>query len=108
MNEKELQNDCLDYANKNGVFAFTVASVGIFDPVSKTFRTRQRFSINGQADSIAVMPGGYVWFVEFKVPGGKQSKAQLAFEKRLRIMGANYIVIRSFEEFKQFIEREKK
>jgi hypothetical protein len=43
-------------------------------------------------------------FIEFKASKGKQNENQLAFQKAVEAQGYAYVVIRSFDEFKELIE----
>jgi hypothetical protein len=43
-------------------------------------------------------------FIEFKADKGKQNENQIAFKKAVENQGYKYIVIRSFDEFKEMIE----
>lgn len=43
-------------------------------------------------------------FIEFKADKGKQNENQIAFQKAVENQGYKYIVIRSFDEFKEMIE----
>jgi hypothetical protein len=54
----------------------------------------------GVSDTIVVLPDKIV-FVEFKTSTGKQSEAQLEFQKRVIDLGHEYILIRNLDEFKK-------
>lgn len=43
-------------------------------------------------------------FIEFKADKGKQSENQIAFEKAVTTTGYKYVIIRTFDEFKNLIE----
>lgn len=59
--------------------------------------------VAGVAD-MEYLKGGVLYFLEFKTPEGTQSQAQRQFQKRVESEGAKYVVIRSFEQFKEFIQ----
>lgn len=44
-----------------------------------------------------------VWFIEFKLPGGKLSDEQKLFMDNVIVRGHEYRIIYSFEEFKTLI-----
>lgn len=46
---------------------------------------------------------GITWFLEFKLPGGKQSPEQKEFQAEVEARGHMYKILYSFEEFKNFI-----
>jgi hypothetical protein len=52
----------------------------------------------GVADRIVCLPGGVVWFVEVKAPGGRLSPLQMLFGRRMDELGMNYRVIWSRED----------
>lgn len=60
--------------------------------------------LSGVSDLIAVLPGK-VLFIELKLPNGRQSKSQIDFEKRVTILGHQYFIIRSLDEFKELINK---
>jgi hypothetical protein len=60
--------------------------------------------VRGISDLVLVCKG-LVVFIEMKTEKGVQSTHQLGFERRLLERGHIYRVIRSEEEFKDFIER---
>jgi len=47
---------------------------------------------------------GQMYFLEFKTPEGTQSKAQKEFQRQVEAEGGIYLIIRSFEQFKEFIQ----
>lgn len=59
---------------------------------------------NGVPDRIVFMPGGRIYFVELKRPeGGRISKLQTEWHKRLRDLGFNTFFIHSHEGVNHFI-----
>lgn len=52
----------------------------------------------GVADRLVLLPGGVVWFIEVKAPGGRLSPLQVLFARRMQEMGMNYRVIWSKED----------
>ena len=52
----------------------------------------------GVADRLVLLPGGVVWFIEVKAPGGRLSPLQMLFGRRMQEMGMNYRVIWSKED----------
>ena len=78
--EKEIENSILDYLEtQEGVF-WKNQSVGVWDNAKKTYRrSNNRHHLNGVADIIGVLPGGYFCAIEVKSKRGKTTKAQDAF-----------------------------
>lgn len=59
--------------------------------------------VKGVADLEFIDYNGVVWFIELKLPDGKQSEDQKDFQRKLEDRGHKYLIIRSFNEFKLFI-----
>ena len=47
---------------------------------------------------------GKMYFLEFKTEEGTQSKLQKEFQRKVEAEGATYLIIRSFEQFQEFIQ----
>lgn len=58
----------------------------------------------GVPDRLVVLPGGAVWFVELKRPGGRARPTQIAMLGRLAGLGANVALLSSKEEVDDWIE----
>lgn len=59
--------------------------------------------VDGVSDLELILDGGRVLFIELKIPGGYQSAEQKDFENKVTERGHRYIIIFSFEEFKNLI-----
>lgn len=57
----------------------------------------------GVSDRIVVMPGGVVWFVELKAPGGRLSPLQVLFGEEIKKMNGNYIVLWSKDDVETWV-----
>jgi len=55
--------------------------------------------ITGLPDRLFLIPGGKVWFVEFKAPDGRVSKRQEVVHAQLREMGFTVDVVRDRDAF---------
>ena len=58
----------------------------------------------GVPDRIVMLPGGRVWFVEFKQPGGRVKPLQAWWQNRLRRLGFSAQVVSSMGAAAEFIE----
>jgi hypothetical protein len=58
---------------------------------------------SGVPDRIVLLPGGAVWFVELKQPGGRLSALQRAVGALLKRLGMNYCVIWTTEQVDEWI-----
>lgn len=61
--------------------------------------------INGIPDRMVLAPPGIIFFVEFKKPGEKARKLQLARIRRLKRMGFQGYVIDNYREFDHLFGR---
>lgn len=57
----------------------------------------------GAPDRICIFPGGRIFFVETKAPGGKPRPAQLAFHRELAALGVTVRVIDTREKVMEFV-----
>ncbi len=60
--------------------------------------------IPGEADLTLFCKGGRTVFIEVKTPSGRQSKQQKHFEKRVRELGYEYVIMRSADDARRYIE----
>lgn len=58
----------------------------------------------GAPDRICIFPGGRIFFVETKAPGGKPRPAQLAFHRELAALGVTVRVIDTRDKVIAFIK----
>jgi hypothetical protein len=57
----------------------------------------------GVADRLVLLPGGVVWFIEVKAPGGKLSPLQVLFARRMAELGMQYRTIWSKEDVDEWL-----
>jgi hypothetical protein len=91
--ESAVVRACLDYLAGIGVFAWRVNNVGIFRDNAYVFH-----GTPGVPDIIGILPGGRWLGVECKSAKGKQSPAQIGFQKRASGAGGLYLLTRSAAE----------
>lgn len=60
----------------------------------------------GVPDRICIKPGGEVFFVEHKAPGGKLSERQKVVGEQFREIGATYYVAASKEDIDEIVKLE--
>ena len=58
----------------------------------------------GVADRVVVLPGGVVWFVELKAPGGRLSELQKIFQSDMARMSQKYACLWSKEHVDEWIK----
>lgn len=59
----------------------------------------------GEADLTLFAKGGRTYFIEIKTPKGRQSKQQKQFQKAVEKLGFSYIIMKSVDDAKRFIEK---
>lgn len=90
--EGEVQKDILSWLLYQGIFAWRNNTVGVFDPIKKTFR-KPASATKGIADIIGIMPDGRFLAIEVKRPktelqtAGKPSIEQEHFIKTINDAG---------------------
>ncbi|MBQ3969495.1 MAG: VRR-NUC domain-containing protein [Clostridia bacterium] len=58
----------------------------------------------GESDLTLFQRGGKTVFIEIKTDKGRQSKQQKIFEKRVKELGFEYVIMKSLEDAERFIE----
>ena len=59
--------------------------------------------VAGVAD-MSLLANGKFYGLEFKTPTGRQSKGQIRWAEAIAKQGGYYLIITSFDQFKEFIE----
>jgi hypothetical protein len=84
---------------RKDIFFWVNDSVGIYDPISKTFRrNRDPFRIRGVADILGVLPSGQLLAIEVKTPTGRVSVEQKIFLDEINKKKGLAFVARSLED----------
>lgn len=98
VSEKEIENQILDWLKTQGIFAWKNQSVGIYDPVKKTFRNLSRHQLRGVPDILGLLPSGRMLAIEVKSKTGRVSEAQKEFQRNFEITQGFYILARSLQD----------
>jgi hypothetical protein len=99
--EKDIQNAVCEYLALRGHFFYRQNNTPIFQRDGKGggfFRAMPKYAIKGVPDILLIRDGGYVCYLEIKRPSGKLSDDQMEFQKRSRLAGAEYHVIKSVDQ----------
>jgi len=108
--EDNLQAECYLHLNNTYCLAhhnprlmcFSVPNGGTRNPVEA--KKLQATGLRpGVADFIVCLPNAKLLFIEFKLPNGVQSDVQKSFQSVVVALGFQYKIIRSLEEFKEYI-----
>ena len=70
----------------------------------RTARLKSMGMLPGVSDLILCFKGRTV-FIELKTPKGRQTEKQQEFENKAELNGFDYYLVRSFDEYKQLIDR---
>jgi hypothetical protein len=105
MTEAQIQQQIIiwfrnNYQIKGKGLIFSVANESTYS--NKKFKNTGTMA--GVSDLIVVLNGKTI-FVELKTEIGKQSEAQLKFQKNIENLNQEYYLIRSLEQFKNEISR---
>ena len=100
--EAQVQKACLEFLSWKGIFHWRNNSGGVVaDYTNKQGQTKSRFmryGHSGSSDIIAVYPGGRMWLIEVKRPGGLLSDNQISFLARARQRGAIVTIAESVDD----------
>ena len=88
LTETQLKEQIKDFLAIKGIFSFPIVQ-GLG-------------SYRGAPDRVAFYRGS-VYFLEIKLPSGKMSEHQLAFQEQCRLAGVSYFVIHSLEELEEVL-----
>jgi hypothetical protein len=115
--EAQIQASCVSwlwntYPETRGLYFAVPNELSTSNRMSKQDQLREGAKrramgvLHGVSDTILLMArGGYHGAcIEYKTHVGYQSDAQKEFEARVKMEGYVYVVIRSLDDFKQFIE----
>ena len=102
LNEKQIESQMIDWLNyQPSCFAFKVNTMGVFDPVRKSYRRLGKHVIAGTSDIIGVCEG-IMFAIEVKKDikvGEKVSLKNIHFEK-----GHSYITPESYVELNKLVQ----
>ena len=102
--EADIQNQILDWLNKNGIFAWRTNSTGIYDDEKKVYRTPSKYSLKGVSDILGILPSGLLLSIEVKSATGRLTMEQKAFLNRVNKFGGLAFMARSLEQVKEIMK----
>jgi penicillin-binding protein-related factor A (putative recombinase) len=110
MNEKQIENEILNFLKTMGVFCWKNQSVGIYDPVKKVYRkSHNPHHLKGTADILGIIQGRLL-AIEVKTEKGSLTTEQKIFLKTVSEEGGVAFVARSVEQclfnLKQFFPKD--
>jgi hypothetical protein len=106
--EKQIENEILDYLNKEVGFFFKHQSMGVYDANILRYRKKSAFDLNGVADILGVVTkdrlGRFV-AIEVKKEGQKLRMNQVGFiEKVLTMRGVAFMATSVEDTKKQLLK----
>jgi hypothetical protein len=96
--EHRLQHDCFVWAQNE------FARLGRLLIFAIPNEIRHHPGLLPGAADLCLIAAGRVLFIELKVGRNDQSPAQITFEARAKDQGADYVVIRSLDEFQAIVK----
>lgn len=100
--EAQVQKACLEFLAWKQIFHWRNNSGGVVaDYTNKQGQTKSRFmryGHSGSSDIIAIYPGGRMWLIEVKRPGGALSDNQISFLAHARQRGAIVTIAESVDD----------
>ena len=94
-------NYCLKNMTKRGLM-FSIPNGGTRN-IMEAMTLKATGLLKGASDLVVILPNGKLIFVELKQPKGVQSPEQKDFENRVILLGFEYHIIKSLDEFKKII-----
>jgi len=107
--EAKIQQEIVEWFKNNYCLKFHIPRYCIFSVPNERSNVKEQMRmiatglLSGVSDLIVVMPKK-VYFVEVKDAKGTQKPKQKDFEKQVSSLGFTYILVRSLDEFKDFIQ----
>lgn len=106
--EGRIKNLICSWLKIHGYFFWINDSVGIYDPIRKTFRSNKSpYRIKGVSDILGIMKGGRLLAIEVKTPVGRLTPEQDKFLKLITAAGGLAFVARSLDDVEKFLNPKK-
>ena len=100
--EAQVQKACLEFLSWKGIFHWRNNSGGVMasytNKEGQSKMRRLQFGKAGSSDILAIYPGGRMWLIEVKRPGGLLSDNQISFLARARQRGAIVTIAESVDD----------
>lgn len=90
-------NYCLKNMKNRGLI-FSIPNGGTRN-IMEAMTLKATGLLKGASDLIVILPNGKLIFVELKQPKGIQSTEQKDFESRVILLGFEYHIVKSLEDF---------
>lgn len=108
LKENKIQSEIFIWYNNN----YTIHNKGLIFAVPNGGTRNKREAmllkatgvVAGVSDLICIMPNGKIVFVEVKTGTGVQSEKQKWFQKLVNVLGFEYKIVRSLDEFKELVK----
>jgi hypothetical protein len=104
MTEEQLQQQIFIWFNNNYCLKNQEPRGIIFSVANESTYNNKKFKntgvLSGVSDMILILPNKQLIFMELKTEKGKQSEKQIEFQQRVELLGFEYWLIRSLEDFK--------
>ncbi|OFZ03688.1 MAG: hypothetical protein A2X97_14095 [Bdellovibrionales bacterium GWA1_52_35] len=99
--ERRIQKAIMAYLWAVGIFSWTNASTGTFDPTRKVFRSnKDKYKIKGTSDILGILPDGRLLAIEVKSETGRLTPEQKEFIGSINRRGGLAFMARSVDDAK--------
>lgn len=107
--EGKIQKEILTFLKRKGVFCWRNNNGALYDKnINNGFGGYRSnpYALPGVADILGIMPDqtGRFLAIEVKGPKGRQSSAQILFERRVKSLGGVYILAKSVEDVNKVLK----
>lgn len=106
--EGRIKNLICSWLKIHGYFFWVNDSVGIYDPIKKTFRANKSpYRIKGVADILGILKGGRILAIEVKTPTGRLTLEQNTYLNLVNAAGGLAFVARGIEDCEKHLNPNK-
>lgn len=123
MKESDLQKQCIEYltilnqtTERDNLLFYAPMNEGVMmvlklfgipeTRASKIISWLIKMGFLSGVSDIVLLYQGITHYLEIKKQKGKQSKNQIEFQRRAQTCGANYMIIRSLDELKDYLQKQ--
>ena len=99
MSEAKIQTDIVKYLQSKKIFFCSIPNEAAGrDAKIRMSKLKSMGLRSGAPDLILFLNDGLLISLEVKVETGKQSKPQVLFEEKIKILGFNYFIVKSVDD----------
>ena len=103
--ESAIEAQIFLYLRSCKIFCWKNYSLGVYNPVTKTFRKKSINGLNGVSDILGILPDGKILAIEVKSLKGKPTPSQTSFLERVTENNGVAFVARSVADVKSQLSK---